>query len=112
MARGYKSGGRRAGTPNKRTQELSERLEELGCDPVDGLARIAQDESASLELRARCYSDLMQYVYPRRRAVEGSLYGEEEGVIFNISYTMKNDPDTLEPPATPPVLLPDRTFGR
>ena len=67
MARGFKSGGRQAGTLNKRTQTLMERPEELGCDPVEALTRIAQDETASLELRARRYSDLMQYLYPRRR---------------------------------------------
>ncbi len=70
MASGKKTGGRRAGTPNKRTQELVERLEVLGCDPIEGMARIAMDSSSPPELRGRMYAELAGYVYPKRRAVE------------------------------------------
>lgn len=70
MALGRKTGGRQPGTPNKRTQELQDRLEALGVDPVEGLAAIAADVSASLELRARVQMELMAYVYPKRRALE------------------------------------------
>jgi hypothetical protein len=112
MARGFKTGGRQTGTPNKRTQELTERLGDLGCDPVEGLARIANDESASLELRARCYSDLMQYVYPRRKAIEGSLRGELDHISlsFNTDRLMS---DLIAPePADPPAQLPARNISR
>ncbi|MEW5251268.1 hypothetical protein [Microbulbifer sp. 2201CG32-9] len=37
---GKKTGGRTKGTPNKRTQQVQEKLQALGCDPVEGLARI------------------------------------------------------------------------
>ena len=40
MALGRKTGGRVAGTPNKRTVEVIERLESLGCDPIAGMAKI------------------------------------------------------------------------
>ena len=53
-----KTGGRRLGTPNKRTDELAEKLLELGCDPIEGLAKIAGDEKTSPELRVRCYAEL------------------------------------------------------
>lgn len=43
MALGRKTGGRVAGTPNKRTMEVMERLESLGCDPIEGMAKIAMD---------------------------------------------------------------------
>lgn len=68
--RGQKTGGREAGTPNKRTADLMERLEGLGCDPLEGLARIADDPSTDTALRARVYADLLQYLYPKRKAVE------------------------------------------
>ncbi len=109
MARGFKTGGRQAGTLNKRTQELTERLESLGCDPVEGLVRIANDKSASLELRAKCFADLLPYVYPRRRPADDSPYGEQERIILNFSFTRKPEPDAIELPATPP-RLPGRTF--
>jgi hypothetical protein len=38
-----KTGGRKLGTPNRNSQVLSERLESLGCDPIEGLAKIALD---------------------------------------------------------------------
>lgn len=72
MALGRKTGGRVKGTPNRRTQEVAERLEELGCDPVAGMARLAMDESNAPELRGRMYSELAQYTCPKRRAVEHS----------------------------------------
>ena len=70
MAFGKKTGGRVAGTPNKRTHELVDRLHDLGVDPVAGLAEIAKDENAPLEIRARVQMELMAYLYPKRKAVE------------------------------------------
>jgi hypothetical protein len=70
MALGKKTGGRVVGTPNRRTVELLERLEALGCDPIEGMVRIAMDASSPLELRGRMYAELASYVHPKRRAVE------------------------------------------
>ena len=72
MALGRKTGGRTAGTPNKRTLNVIERLQELGCDPIEGMAKIALDLQNPVELRARMFSDLAQYVAPKRRAMEHS----------------------------------------
>ena len=72
MALGRKTGGRTAGTPNKRTLDVIERLDEFGCDPIEGMAKIALDPQTPIELRARMFSDLAQYVAPKRRAVEHS----------------------------------------
>ena len=70
MAMGFKTGGRSAGVPNKRTQDLQERLEALGVDPVMGLAAIANDDAAPLELRARVQIELMSYLWPKRKALD------------------------------------------
>jgi hypothetical protein len=72
MALGRKTGGRTAGTPNKRTVEVAERLTALGCDPIEGMARLAMDESNSADLRGRMFSELAQYVAPKRKAIEHS----------------------------------------
>ena len=72
MARGFKSGGRTKGTPNKKTQEVVERLEALGCDPIEGMARIAMNEANPLELRGRMFAELAGYVAPKRKAIEHS----------------------------------------
>jgi hypothetical protein len=77
--RGIKTGGRTRGTPNKRTAELAERLHELGCDPLAGLAQIAADPATDVVLRARVYADLLPYLYPRRKATE--VTGKDGGPV-------------------------------
>lgn len=41
---GKKTGGRQKGTPNRATLEVIEKLEELGCDPIIGMAHIAMGD--------------------------------------------------------------------
>lgn len=40
-----KTGGRQKGTPNKATKEVIAKLEEMGCDPIEGMARIAMGDA-------------------------------------------------------------------
>jgi hypothetical protein len=76
LPKGHKTGGRIAGTPNRKTQEISGLLESLGGNPIEGMARIATNEKNSPELRGRMYAELAQYLYPKRKAVE--LAGDPE----------------------------------
>ena len=77
MPRGSKPGehrgGRRAGTPNKRTLDVIERLDALGCDPIEGMARIAMDQGNSPELRGKMFAELAGYVAPKRKAIDHDL---------------------------------------
>jgi hypothetical protein len=66
MARGQKIGGHVAGTPNRKTQEMSALLESL-CNPIEGLAQIAMNEAHSPELRE----------IPRRRLAAPLRLAEE-----------------------------------
>jgi len=77
MAKGHKTGGRTAGTPNRKTQEISALLDSLGCDPIEGMARIAMNKEHPPELRGRMYAELAQYVFPKRKAVDHSGAAEE-----------------------------------
>jgi hypothetical protein len=72
MAKGYKTGGRRRGTPNKLTQErdVRARLEALDCDPLEGMVRLAQDQTVDAAVRGRMFSELAQYCYAKRRSLE------------------------------------------
>ena len=67
-----KTGGRVKGTPNKKTQEVIDRLKELNCDPIEGMAKIAQTalESDDLALAGQMYKELAQYIAPKRKAIE------------------------------------------
>src|SRR5271157_5666474 len=64
-----KTGGRERGTPNKRTLDLAQKLEALGCDPIAGLAEIALAPETAPELKVRCYAELAQYVHAKRKAI-------------------------------------------
>jgi hypothetical protein len=68
-----KTGGRRQGTPNRATLTVAEKLEALGCDPIEGMARIAMDEKNPVEIRGRYYSELAQYLYPKRKPLDLSV---------------------------------------
>jgi hypothetical protein len=96
MALGRKTGGRVAGTPNKRTVEVMERLEALDCDPIEGMARIAMDEANPSELRGRMFAELAQYVAPKRKAVEHSA---EDG-SGRITFSWMNREDVRSLPAS------------
>ena len=62
--------GRAKGTVNKRTAEIREMLLTLKCDPITGMARIAMNKRNPPELRGRMYSELAQYMWPKRKAIE------------------------------------------
>lgn len=75
---GERRGGRKRGSPNKRTLDVIDKLAALRCDPIAGMALIALDEKNSVEIRARMFSELAQYVAPKRKALEHSA---EPGAI-------------------------------
>ncbi len=89
MARGGKreGAGRPKGSPNVRTVEVQAKLEELGCDPIEGMAKIAMDESNSIELRASMFKELAMYIAPKRKMTE--VIAEQVVRQFVISDTPK-----------------------
>ena len=62
-----KTGGRKKGTPNKRTADIMERLK--GVDIVGELLEIARTTEKE-DTKVIVYKELMKYVYPQRKAVE------------------------------------------
>lgn len=62
--------GRKKGQQCKLATEARARLEELGCDPLEGMALIAMDKSAPLDLRGSMFKELAKYSWPQRKAVE------------------------------------------
>lgn len=64
--------GRRHGSISKLSREVYSRLESLGVDPIEGMARIAEDRKQDMALRGKMYAELAQYCYPKRRSVEHS----------------------------------------
>lgn len=76
-----KNAGRKKGTPNKKTQDVTDKLEAMGCDPIEGMAKIAEKafEDADYQLAGNMYKELAQYVAPKRKAIE--VTGEGGGPL-------------------------------
>jgi hypothetical protein len=87
---GYpKTGGRQKGSPNKATLDVAEKLDALGCDPIEGLAKIAMDGKNTTEIRARCFIELAQYLHPKRKPVDVSI---ERETVTNVITTLDTSP--------------------
>lgn len=108
---GKKTGGRKKGTPNKRTQMLEEILESMNCAPLENLARIAngerircttylnketgeqveEDVIPTLDQQITANKELLQYLYPKKRATE--VTGKDGGPIdlrgINVTFGKK-----------------------
>lgn len=71
--------GRKKGTPNKDKQALRERLAAMGCDPIDGMAKIAQEAMSEKDypLAGNMFKELARYTYPALKAIELSSNPEQ-----------------------------------
>lgn len=72
MAKGKKTGGRVAGTPNKDNQSLLEKCKGRGVDLFDEFLKIITDENEEKGLRFAALKEAAQYVLPKRKAIEVS----------------------------------------
>lgn len=83
-----KTGGRKKGTPNKRTRERAEALAAIkasGKDPISFFADLLRNEGAPLELRFQAAKELAPYIHPRLTSVEARGGGQtHEDRIANL----------------------------
>ena len=72
MAKGKKTGGRVAGTPNKNNQTIMDKLAALDCDPIAGMATIAKESMRAKDYvtALNAFKELGQYVAPKRKSIE------------------------------------------
>ena len=56
---------------------MQERLAALGCDPIEGMARLAMDPTNDPTLRGRMFAELAGYVAPKRKAVDVVVLNDE-----------------------------------
>jgi hypothetical protein len=52
------------------SQAIERRLANIGCDPIAVLAQIAMNEKTEALVRVKAASELLAYIYPKRRSVE------------------------------------------
>lgn len=70
MAKGKKTGGRTAGTPNKKTQSLLQMCDELNFNPFKAMLKIAADDTH--DQQGFMLKEVCQYLYPKRKSLEHS----------------------------------------
>lgn len=95
-----KTGGRVAGTPNKRSQEIQDKLDALGCDPIEGMALIAKEalEIKDYPLAGNMFKELAQYIAPKRKAIEHGIGDGSENAIASILAQISGDSAGLPTP--------------
>lgn len=81
MARGGKreGAGRKAGVPNKRTQENIEKAEASGLMPLDFMLSVLRDDAQEMDNRMWAAEKAAPYVHARRASVEHS--GKDGGPL-------------------------------
>jgi hypothetical protein len=68
-----KTGGRKKGTPNKKTAELQEILG--GFNPAEKLMELYNKATTKDDLKVLICKELMKYIYPQRKAVDTNITG-------------------------------------
>ena len=86
--------GRPKGSKNKRKPEIRERLDELDCDPITGLARIGRqaESEGNLDLAANCYKSLAPYYAPKLAAVPIERQIDAQGPCIHVVTAISRTP--------------------
>ena len=64
--------GRPKGSKSYKTLAIEEKLESLGCDPIEGMVELAKDKNTETSTRAKLYCELANYLFPKRKSTEYS----------------------------------------
>lgn len=65
-----KTGGRKAGTRNKRTTELIKAIEKSGLTPLDYLLSVLRDEEKPENIRLQAARDSAPYIHQKLQSLE------------------------------------------
>lgn len=80
--------GRKAGTPNRKTQSLMEQCEAKGVNVFDLMLEYVT-EPCEPGLRLQAIKELMKYIHPQRKAVEHSGEMDQKIEVIITDYTKK-----------------------
>ena len=87
--KGQRFGGRKAGTPNRKTVELEQRLADMGIDPVERLGMILNmrgKKAPSALDQAFILLRLCKFIFPERKAVDLDVSEEVKDVIYKTQW--------------------------
>ncbi len=80
MATGFKSGGRKRGTPNKKAKQLVELIQKhfKGFDPLLQMVNIYMDGNTPLDMRFQILKEMATYFHPKRKSVDADAITNTE----------------------------------
>ena len=70
MAKGFKTGGREKGTPNRATSDMRREIAESGEMPLEYIVRVMRDETVEQSRRDHMARAAAPYLHPRLSVVE------------------------------------------
>lgn len=99
MPKGFKAGGRTKGTPNKKTANLKDLIEEhyQGFDPIIELIKVSKQENLPVDLKVSILKTVSEFTHAKRKAIETDITAEVkpyktiEEVIKEIEYKKRNN---------------------
>lgn len=74
-----KIGGKVVGCKHKITKDVAGLLDKLNCNPIEGLATIANDPATPKAVRSYCFVRLAKFIHPELQSVQ--LTGANGGPI-------------------------------
>ena len=96
MAAGVKTGGRKPGTRNKRTDAAIALLESLNYDALTELVSIAREAEAQCDLQTRLTvaQTLIRYSYPALKSIDLAVAGGDTPMTLQVVTGIPADPPT------------------
>jgi hypothetical protein len=109
MPQGIKTGGRKAGTPNKARAALTDALTKAkGTTPLEFLLDVMADKSHPWPLRLDAGKAAAPYIHPKLSNVE--LTGKDGGPL-GVEIVRFSEPKDQNPQSVDPKALPDEGLG-
>lgn len=93
MSRGGKrdGAGRKAGTPNKATQERQKKVASTGITPLDYMLKVMRDDKADASRRDEMAKAAAPYVHPKLASTQHT--GPRGGPIQTVDLSKMSDED-------------------
>jgi hypothetical protein len=102
-----KVGGRKQGTPNKRSLALRQALEAHGCRLEEQIAGLLTDPAVEQTLKADLVAKLLPYVYPQLRPVDPDGYLSPEQAAGMLGAQVNKLKEALQRHGAPESLIAD-----
>ena len=80
-----KTGGRKKGTPNKKTLEFEAKLNELGFDAITQAVELFK-KTEDDGVKANILNNFFKYLYPQRKAIDLDVGAKEDTAPIEVKF--------------------------